>query len=199
MINAISYWTLTLVMGPVTIFGLKPAGLTWVGILIFWVLQIITWCITFAMKGELDAATWYRKIWLKGAHDIAMMHVKRTRGDGNLNMFQHKTWMYVYTFWWAVSVKYIMGWSLWIVMWWRVQGDIADGGYSGFHALCQVMGLVYPGVGLLCMFIPACICTMPTKEDLAINFDKEERINSRKLGQSEEDFRKTKDVKTADV
>jgi hypothetical protein len=42
------------------------------------------------------------------------------------------------------------------------------------------MGLVYPAIGLLCMFIPCCICTKQTEEDAKINFEEEERKNAPK-------------------
>jgi len=84
-----------------------------------------------------------------------------------------------------------MSWALWTVMMWRMEGDLANGGYSGFHMLWQIMGLVYPGVGLLCMFIPCFICDKKTEEDMNINFENEERENSRALNQKAADFQKT--------
>lgn len=143
MFNAISYWSMTIIMGPITIWVFKPMDLTWVGILIFWITQVITWIVAFFMMGKVNGTDkvtgvqFYERVWLKGIHDLAMMHVLRSNPEVApiRKNIPNKTWHVIYCFWWGVSVKYIMTWALWTVMMWRMAGDIESGGYSGFHAL----------------------------------------------------------------
>jgi len=70
-------------------------------------------------------------------------------------------------------------------MMWNFKADIdldANGkGYGGYNDLWQVVGFIYPLVGLLCFFIPICIVskpeaalTGPNGERLEVQFDEEE-------------------------
>jgi len=70
-------------------------------------------------------------------------------------------------------------------MMWNFKADIdldENGkGYGGYNDLWQVVGFIYPLVGLLCFFIPICIVstpeaklTGPNGERLEVQFDEEE-------------------------
>lgn len=60
-----------------------------------------------------------------------------------------------------------MPWALWSLMMWNFKIDITfneDGrGYGDYHAFWQIMGFVYPFIGLLCFFIPVCLTPEPEK------------------------------------
>jgi len=45
------YWTLLVIMGPVTIFAL-PEGLNWIGIAAFWAVMLITIAVSFCIRAE---------------------------------------------------------------------------------------------------------------------------------------------------
>jgi len=49
-------------------------------------------------------------------------------------------------------------------MMWNFKADInldEYKGYGGYHNLWQIVGFIYPLIGLLCFFIPICIVTEP--------------------------------------
>jgi len=51
-------------------------------------------------------------------------------------------------------------------------------GYGGYHNLWQIVGFIYPLVGLVCFFVPICIVTTP-EDKLAIR-DAQGNITGRK-------------------
>lgn len=57
------YWTLLVVMGPVTIFALN-----WIGIVVFWVVLLIGIYVSFLIRSEgTTAEQWYNDIFLGNA------------------------------------------------------------------------------------------------------------------------------------
>merc|ERR1711990_1152789 len=82
MLTTFAYWGLLLIMAPVTVFGLgAPVNvdervryqdwykeslneMKFLGIVIFWGLMLLVTIVTFAMKGEMTAQTWYRRVFL---------------------------------------------------------------------------------------------------------------------------------------
>lgn len=70
-------------------------------------------------------------------------------------------WSNIFIFWWAFSIKYLMPFLLWYLMMWNFAGDVASikengRGYSGYNVFWQLMGFLYPLIGLCCFFIPMC-------------------------------------------
>jgi SNF family Na+-dependent transporter len=143
MVITVVYWLGTLVMGPVTIFVLKGGegktaySLQAYGILIFWVLMIIAWIISFAIKPkDFNAERWCKEIFFYGAYELAIKvasrHNENTAGA-------HQWWYNIFIGWWAFSIKYFIPWCLWTLMMWNFAADIATDdagniiGYGGYH------------------------------------------------------------------
>lgn len=100
LVNGVGYWCNLLIMGPLTIWVFKPLDLTWVGIVGFWVIQCLIWIIAYFQitkrsdNKDITKTEVYEKWWLRGIHDLAMMHVLRSKGDGQVERknLQRKTW-----------------------------------------------------------------------------------------------------------
>ena len=61
------YWSLLVVMGPVTIFAL-PKGQNWIGIVVFWAVTFIAVVISFLIKAKgTTAKQWYEEVFLGNA------------------------------------------------------------------------------------------------------------------------------------
>lgn len=174
MILTAYYWVGTIVMGPVTVFAF-PAGLQWVGIVIFWVLLMIVIGVSFALK-KGNTADWYKNVLMYGAHELATMVAFRS--DENTSK-QNKWWTPLFVGWWGFSIKYFIPWALWCLMMWNFKADITmdevtGRGYGNYHVFWQIMGFVYPFIGLLCFFVPVCLVTKREVGYETIDFDKEE-------------------------
>ena len=75
-------------------------------------------------------------------------------------------------------------------MMWNFKADITftDGlGYGKYHTLWQIVGFIYPLVGLVCFIVPICIVSTPEKaltgengERLELNLEKEEHEDLQK-------------------
>jgi hypothetical protein len=181
MVITIVYWAGTLIMGPVTIFAMENKGdgtdpvadkermnLQGFGILIFWVLMIIAWVVSFLIKpAGMSPSDWCKKICFYGAYDLALKVAKKH--DENSSDGQHQWWYNIFIAWWGFSIKYFIPWCLWSLMMWNFKADISaneDGivGYEQYHVFWQIMGFVFPAIGLACFFIPMCICGESTAD-----------------------------------
>jgi len=49
----------------------------WVGVVLFWAINLIVWLITFFMK-KGTAGDWYRNVFLYGAYELADLVAKRS-------------------------------------------------------------------------------------------------------------------------
>lgn len=166
-------------MSPVTVFVLMPLKLTWLGIVIFLVLIIsaieISWCIRG--KGT-TGKDWFRKVFLYGASELADEIVKRhneLREEGDPAPW----WGGFFVFWWGFSVKYLIPYVLTMLMMWNFKGDLTldeltGRGYGNYHAFWQIMGFVYPAIGLILFIVPIFVFCGTKQED--INFDEEEGL-----------------------
>merc|ERR1712167_330574 len=80
-------------------------------------------------------------------------------------------------------------WALFSLMMWNFKADItlSNGkGYGSYHDMWQIVGFIYPLIGLICFLVPICIVTTPEEalskrdasgklvERLEVNLDVEE-------------------------
>lgn len=154
----------------------------WVGVVIFWVVMLITILITLIMhKGSKQ--DWYRRVFLYGAWELADIVANRSdelREEG-VNSAPQPCWKPVFVAWWAWSIKYFIPWALFSLMMWNFKADItlSNGkGYGAYHDMWQVVGFIYPLIGLICFFVPICIVTTP--EDYLAVKDENGVITGRK-------------------
>jgi len=148
-----TYWSSLLIMGPVTVFGLgvpinvdeetkadpdyAPFSMMWLGILIFWLINLIVIMATFIMK-KGDAKHWYEKVLFYGAYELASLVADKS--DELRNRIKNRPepwWKPIFVFWWAFSIKYFIPWALYSLMMWNFKADIDlkltdDGVYRGY-------------------------------------------------------------------
>jgi len=91
---SLTYWFTLLLFGILTVFAFGPAinvtaeqraepdfagdeSFMWVGVLLFWVINLAVVMITFFMK-KGTAGDWYRNVFLYGAHELADLVAKRS-------------------------------------------------------------------------------------------------------------------------
>lgn len=215
LLLSFTYWGSLLVLAPVTVFGLgapinvdpewltatlledptyEPFSMMWLGVVIFWVLNLVVIMITFFMK-KGSASDWYKNVFFYGAHELADLVANRSdelREEGS--SAPQPCWKPVFVFWWAFSIKYFIPWALLSLMMWNFKADINlqltdDGvyrGYGEYNDMWQIVGFIYPLIGLICFLVPICIVTTPEEklskrdaegklvERLEVDLDKEE-------------------------
>lgn len=95
-------------------------------------------------------------------------------------------------------------------MMWNFKADItlSDGkGYGAYHDMWQVVGFIYPLIGLICFFVPICIVSTP-EDYLAIKdasgaivgrkeLDLEEEEHPELKAQEEEHKKKLREAREA--
>jgi len=143
--------------------------------------MIIAWIVSFVMRpAGFSAERWCKEIFFYGAYDLALKVAQRHNEN---TAQQHQWWYNLFIGWWAFSIKYFIPWCLWTLMMWNFSADIATDktgkiiGYGKYHPVWQIMGFLFPLIGLLCFFIPMFMNCAPEK-DFDPNapgfFDKEE-------------------------
>jgi len=74
------YWISMIILGPTTVFAFQgnPDGNfvqripMWVGIVVFWAITCIAVVLSYVVKNkETDFSTWYKNVFLYGAHELA--------------------------------------------------------------------------------------------------------------------------------
>lgn len=176
MALTVIYWFATVVMGIVTIFVL-PKQLAWIGILLFWIIVFCAVLLSLLLKSaETSLAKWYEEIFLYGAHELAKEIAIR---HDELRNGETPWWQATFIFWWSFSVKYFIPWALFTLMMWNFKGDITMDpvtlrSYGNYHPFWQVMGFVYPFVGLLLFIVPVFMFWGDKQEDTDFNEEEDD-------------------------
>lgn len=143
-ILAFTFWPLVLLLPPISIWGLGENA--WIGMVLFWVLLLITFIVSFAVSG-LKIGDWYNEVMFSGVRTLARAMTKLSKSDPSKN----EAWEYVFEFWWGFSLKYFCPWALCLLIWYSISIDTAKF-YGGYHGFWQVMGMLYPIAGLAVFF-----------------------------------------------
>jgi len=215
-----TYWFTLLVLAPVTVFGLGapldinmpsyieafvenggieadfvPFSMMWLGVVLFWAINLVVIMATFLMK-KGDAADWYKNVFFYGAYELADLVANKSDELHNVEDGASQPtpcWKPVFIFWWAFSIKYFIPWALFSLMMWNFKADInlqyvydndenritnADGdaitrGYGAYHDLWQLVGFIYPLIGLICFIVPIFVVSTP---ELALTGKNGERL-----------------------
>lgn len=180
----------------------KPWSAMWVGVVIFWALNIVVFMITFFMK-KGTASDWYKNVLFYGAYELADLVANKSdelREEGN--SAPQPCWKPVFIFWWSFSIKYFIPWALLSLMMWNFKADInlsfvgsreetnAEGvlemtkfyrGYGKYNDMWQLVGFIYPLIGLICFIVPICVVTTPeeslSQRDASGNLVKRLEVN----------------------
>ena len=157
----LGYWIPLIVLG---IFG-NFIDTDWAlpaSVIAFWVIMLFVWCVSFTLSG-LQFGKWYKKIFLWGASDLAI----------NMSNLSHEPdefpfWVAPFEFWFSFSMKYFFSFAIWWLFNLQLRFDLPlkDGEtfYNGYHWFWQLMGFIYPIIGLLIFGICAFFCT--TSEEI---------------------------------
>lgn len=133
---------------------------------------------------------WCKEIFFYGAYDLALKVAERHNEN---TAKQHQWWYNIFIGWWAFSIKYFIPWALFSLMMWNFKADInlqyvydndenritnADGdaitrGYGAYHDLWQLVGFIYPLIGLICFIVPIFVVSTP---ELALTGKNGERL-----------------------
>lgn len=166
IVLSLTYWIALLIMGPVTIFILGvdgPTGISSVvGVVVFWLIVLIGIILSFILMKNKDPTNWYQNVFLYGAYQLGFEVVRRS--DETMQGDQ-TWWAQPFIFWWGCSIKYFVPFAVWNLMMWNFRLDLQAKQvgqtdvyryYGGYHPFWQLMGFIYPLIGLLCFFIPVC-------------------------------------------
>jgi len=157
----------------------------WLGIVLFWGIMCIVTTITFFMKpkdeqkeeGMTWAEDWYKNIFFYGAYELADEIAKRSK---TFKTDPNPCWYPIFIFWWAFSIKYFVPWALFSLMMWNFKADLDfdefGRSYGSYHPAWQVIGFIYPLIGLIVFIVPIFVVTTPEEcyKDTKITFDEEE-------------------------
>jgi len=162
-----------------------PFSAMWIGVVIFWALNIIVFMATFFMK-KGTASDWYKNVFFYGAYELAELVANKSdelREEGN--SAPQPCWKPVFIFWWSFSIKYFIPWALLSLMMWNFKADIdltlVDSypstdeagvttmvdfyrGYGKYNDMWQIVGFIYPLIGLICFLVPICVVTTPEEK-----------------------------------
>lgn len=125
MLLTATYWIGTLVLCPVTVFVFTENVSSipiWVGIVVFWVLVILSIVLSYVMRStETTAGVWYREVLFFGAWELANEVFLR---HDELRTNASPWWKELFIFWWSFSIKYFIPWGLFQLMMWNMKADL---------------------------------------------------------------------------
>lgn len=150
LILAIGFWGVMIPLG-ILAYTAFP-NYSWVSIPIFWVLAFFVFVASFATSG-LSLKEWYGTVFMYGVRKLSRSMVKLTKEPGT-----HPWWAGPFEFWWGFSIKYFIPWSLYWLILILTRVDLTSA-YGGYHPFWQVMGFMFPILGLILFFVPLAFCT----------------------------------------
>jgi len=185
MVLSLTYWIALIVMGPVTIWVLGWIKIPMVfGVISFWLIVLIAVITSFLLTKDKDVGKWYREVFLYGAYQLGHQVVMRS-DDCMPSEVVPRWWHGPFIAWWCISIKYFIPWMLWNLMMWNLKLDLSPDKVSGtfygnYNIFWQIMGFIYPFIGLLCFFLPVCcppeVVTLKKLEDFCEESDKEYQV-----------------------
>jgi SNF family Na+-dependent transporter len=136
------YWACAVIIPPAFIFGMK--GSAWVGIVVFWVLQIPIWIVSKMQYGK-SLGEWYSTVFLYGVRKISRSMTKLSKEKGDT---KRACWEPLFEFWWGFSIKFVVPFGLLMLLWLSAATDI-ESAYGGYHPFWQGLGIIFPALGFL--------------------------------------------------
>jgi len=174
------YWISLIVCGPVTVFLFGKGNMLevvpmYVGIIAFWLMVILAVVLSYVVKNpETKMQSWYEEVFLYGAHELAMEVCERHNELRIVGGEPSKVWWkQPFIFWWGFSIKYFIPWALYQLMMWNFKADLTfdpstGRSYGNYHVFWQIMGFVFPAIGLVLFIVPIFVFWGHKQED--INF-----------------------------
>lgn len=160
-ILAIGYWIPLIILGVLGNF----IDSTWAlpgSIIAFWVIQLLVWLGSWLSSGR-SFVQWYKEVFFYGARPLAIM----IANGSNPERDQPAMWRYPFEFWWSFSMKYFFSWAVWTLMMRYFRNDLplkeGETFYGNYHGFWQLMGFLYPLIGIVMFIVCALLCT--TREE----------------------------------
>jgi len=122
------FWASLIVCGPVTVFVFDKDVVDipkyW-GIIAHWFMTLVAVLLSYAMRNpKTNASSWYEKVFLYGAHELALEVCDRHDELRKPGESSNPWWKQPFIFWWGFSIKYFIPWALWQLMMWNFKADL---------------------------------------------------------------------------
>ena len=151
LILSISFFGLMIPLAWLAYFGFPEHA--YLSIYIFWGLftfMVAVSALEATMNSKLPLKVWYEEIFLYGARSIARYLIDL---EGNMNPIL----AYIFEFWWCFCIKYLYPWAMYWILVVNFKNDITTA-YGNFHTGWQIIGVLFPVLGILVFLIP-CMST----------------------------------------
>lgn len=124
------------------------------GLIGFVILQIVIVIVSWLLSG-LSYKKWHEEVGLYGALRLSrtMTSLSKEKDDKTRHW-----WETLFDLWFSISLKYITPTMLVFLLASKFVSNIKDA-YGGYHAGWQVLGLLFPAVGLALFILCIFICT----------------------------------------
>ena len=123
----IGYWLPLIILGPLTMWAMQ--GFQIVGLLLFWVIQIIVFIVSWKLSGE-SCGEWFKIIALCGVRQIGLAMTKLSREY--VGKKERESWEIKFAIWWGFSIKFFVPFALWMLICFSLKADL-DVPYGGYH------------------------------------------------------------------
>lgn len=165
MILFFGYWCVLIPLALLAYFAFPLVS--WIAMPIFWVIQVIVWIASFATS-KMSFKEWYCEVLMYGI-------IKMARAISKLSVSKDKPnpwWKAVFEVWWCFSIKFFFPWAVWWLLSLSFANDISSP-YGGYYWGWQVLGFLFPIIGLALFIIPIFVGVQkePFEHDIDAAFD----------------------------
>ena len=173
LVLAGGFWAGAFIIPIASIFS--DTEYSWVGMPAFWGWMIIVWIVSFCVSG-VSFSDWKSKVMFYGVRKLSRSMTKLSKEKGDTKTY---TWEIIFDYWWGFSIKYWVPFALNFLLFFSLKNDL-DEKYGGYHMFWQIMGFIYPIVGILLFVISffACNTPEPFDHDVDAAFDEMDRAGT---------------------
>lgn len=123
---AFGYWGSLIIMGILS-FTVFP-NYSWVGMIIFWVLAIVFFVISFVLSG-MPFGQWFPAVGMYGVRKMARSMTKLSKPAGDN---RRRCWEPIFEIWWGFMIKYFVPFALWWLLCMSCRADFLAP-YGNYH------------------------------------------------------------------
>jgi len=134
-----------------SIFSESSEG--WIGMVVFWAWMLIVWAVSFLVSG-LAFSEWMSCVAFCGVRKLSRVMTKLSKFKGDASRRGYEP---IFEFWWNFSIKYFVPFALCFLLFNSLKNDI-DKPYNGYHMTWQVIGFMFPILGLLVFLVSLVLC-----------------------------------------
>lgn len=158
LINAVGFWVAVLVIPAASVFSGSSEG--WIGLPAFWAWMLIIWIVSWKLS-KATFSEWLSNVGFSGVRKLSrfMVNLSKLQGENH-----REKWEPVFEYWWGFSIKYFVPFALSFLIMFSLDNDITNK-YEGYHMFWQIMGFLYPIVGLIIFFVSIFTCNQTMEFD----------------------------------